>query len=55
MTERYELSPAWHVIDTGSTDSDGDWPRDMAAASSAADGELIVAALNAYEQDTSDG
>jgi hypothetical protein len=46
MTERYQLSPAWHVMDTQSRDSDGDWPRDMAAASSAADGERIVSALN---------
>lgn len=38
--DRYQLTPAWHVIDMGG--------REMAAATSAADGEAIVAALNSH-------
>jgi hypothetical protein len=43
---RYELTPAWHVIDMADVqDSMG---REMAAATSAADGDAIVDALNGY-------
>lgn len=44
----YQLTPAWHVIDTHDQSDPDMSGREMAAATSAADGEAIVAALNSH-------
>lgn len=45
MSMRYHLTPAWHIMDLLDEEPGG---REMAAATSAADGELIVDALNGH-------